>query len=276
MISEIPHVDSSLGLIIEKAFRQRRIDLRQYNVNFLQRRLNVRVSAKGVRDYSQYASLLDQDPTEYNELFQALSINVTEFFRDNDVYDAFYTHVLPKILNIGKQNEIRIWSAGCATGEEMYSVAILLNQASERYGSFKFKITGTDVSAKAIETARKSKCVHSSLKNLPEKILKKYFQQVSEEHYQINKNIMDSVTFNVGDILTIPTPNSLDVIFCRNIIIYFGRKAQDQLFVRFAHSLKPSAYLILGKTEMIKDGATSLFESVMPRERIYRKRTSAA
>ena len=100
MTSEIPLVDSSLGLIIEKAFRQRRIDLRQYNVNFLQRRLNVRVSAKGVRDYSQYASLLDQDPTEYNELFQALSINVTEFFRDNDVYDAFYTHVLPKLLNI--------------------------------------------------------------------------------------------------------------------------------------------------------------------------------
>lgn len=274
MISEIPRVDSSLGLIIEKAFRQRRVDLHQYNANFLHRRLNVRLSAKGLHDYSQYASLLDQDPTEYNELFQALSINVTEFFRDNDVYDAFYTHILPKILNIGKQNEIRIWSAGCATGEEMYSVAILLNQASEIYGSFKFKITGTDVSAKAIETARKGKYTHSSLKNLSEKNLKKYFQHESDGHYQINKNIMDSVTFNVGDILTMPMPNSLDVIFCRNIIIYFGRKALDQLFVKFAHSLKPSAYLVLGKTETIKDGATSLFESIMPRERIYRKRTS--
>lgn len=276
MSSEIPLAESSLELIIKKAFRQRRIDLRQYNVNFLHRRLNVRLRARGSLDYSQYASLLDQDPTEYNELIQALSINVTEFFRNNDVFDAFYTHILPKLLSIGKQNEIRIWSAGCATGEEMYSVAILLNQASESYGSFKFKIIGTDVSAKAIETARKGTYAHSSLKNLPEKFLKKYFQQVYEGYYQISKNIMDSATFNVGDILTMPTPNSLDVIFCRNIIIYFGRKTQDQLFARFAHSLKPSAYLILGKTEMIKDGATSLFEPLMPRERIYRKRTSAA
>jgi len=270
--SEAPILDSSLGLVIKKVSCQRRIDLSQYNANFVRRRLNVRLRAKGLKDYLQYTSLLDKDPTEYNALFQSLSINVTEFFRNKDVFDAFYNQILPKLLRASRQDEIKIWSAGCATGEETYSIAMLLNQASESYGRFKFKIMATDVSNKAVETAKKGTYAYSSLKSMPEKFLTKYFQQVSDGNYQLDKKIIDSVIFNVGDILTTLTPRSLDVIFCRNIVIYFDRKTQEQLFARFAFSLKPSGYLILGKTEMIKDSAASLFEPEMPRERIYRKR----
>lgn len=272
MSSETSLLDNSLELVIKKVALQRRIDLSQYNANFVKRRLNVRLRAKGLQNYLQYSSLLDQDQTECDALFQSLSINVTEFFRNKDVFDAFYNQILPKLLHHNKQEEIRIWSAGCATGEETYTIAMLLDQASANYGQFKFKIMATDVSSKAVETAKKGAYLSSSLKNVPEEFLAKYFHQTSDGNYQLDKKIISLVNFTLGNILTMITPKSLDVIFCRNIIIYFDRKTQEQLFAKFAFSLKPHGYLILGKTEMIKDGASSLFEAEMPRERVYRKR----
>jgi chemotaxis protein methyltransferase CheR len=265
-------VDVKLQLIINEVFHQRGMDLQQYKVSFIARRLEARMRERKIKDYEEYASLLKKDTTELPKLYQALSINVTEFFRDKDVFDAVSTRIIPSLLaETSQPRTIRVWSAGCATGEEAYSAAILLSQALE-YSRVPFTVIGTDLSAKAIETAKHAVYHTSSLKNVPKQLLAKYFHALPEEElHQVCKEIRDLVSFSVSDLATMFLPNRLDLIFCRNVIIYFEREMQRRLFVKFHNSLNTGGYLILGKVELIIGQSSTLFEGFLPREKIYRR-----
>ena len=259
--------------LIEKITRDRGVNLAIYKSSFLQRRLDIRLRARGIKDYLQYGFLLDEDPSEYNALFDALSINVTEFFRDKDVFDAFLNEIIPKILATKKNVSLTVWCAGCATGEEAYSIAIQIKEALKGSEESSFRVIGTDVNSKSIAVAKRGKYRESSLKNLPKHLLVKYFHNLSDsEFYEIDNEIKSHVSFNKGDLTTYVSPRFLDVIFCRNVLMYLDREVQYDVFAKFYHSLMDSGFLVLGTAESIIGRPSELFECVLPKERVYHKR----
>lgn len=263
--------DTKIMLVIEKAL-QGGLDLGRYKPNFVKRRLDARLRSLGLGDYSEYVSFLDRNPAECAALYRNLSINVTEFFRNKQVFDVFYTNIIPNLITKKDCNkEIKIWSAGCSSGEEPYSIAMLLDNALNNT-SYRFKIVATDVNERIIQVAKVGKYSASSFKNVPDKFIDKYFQPASEKgYYEILKEIRDSVVFDVKDIMAFQA-NNIDAIFCRNVLIYYGKQAQQSIFAKFHNSLRASGYLVIGMDEIMNAQTSKLFETVMPRERIYRKR----
>ena len=274
-MNKFSYADKHLQILVAKVLNRRGVDLSQYKESFLRRRLDIRLRAKGLQDYSQYASLLDEDPSEYSIFFETLSINVTEFLRDKDVFDTFYKQIIPKLTEEKqKHEEIRIWSAGCASGEEVYSIAMLLHEALGDY-NFAFRVIGTDISPKAIQAAKKARYKSETLRKIPSMFLIKYFESLEDtKHYEVCDKIRTSVTFSVGDLSQSIPPSNLDVILCRNTLMYLESEAQHQIFATFYRSLKKSGYLVLGKAETIIGKPAELFEPLLSKERIYRKRVA--
>ena len=261
-------INPTFNEIIRKASRVG-FDFNQYKDSFLKRRIDARLRIRGLENYVQYSSLLDQDPSESKALFKSISINVTEFFRDKEVFSALVENIMPKLFDEKLSTTIRIWSAGCATGEEPYSLAILLNEmCKNRFKSF--KIFATDINGVAIDTAKQGKYFSASFKNLPSELLEKYFTLLDDGSYQISQEIKNYVNFSVGD-LTSFSIRYLDVIVCRNVFIYHTKETQDMILRKFHSCLKDSGFLILGMDEGIRAEQSSLFGNVMPRQRIYHK-----
>ncbi len=229
-----------------------------------------------ISDYSEYATVLKNERQEFEELFASLSINVTNFFRDFMVYDKFKSLVLPKLISdIDKQNKIRVWSAGCASGEEAYSLAIMFTPAVWEANNLGIEIIANDINKKAIEHAKNGKYPAKSVEQLPKDITARNFQKITNGEnnveYEIIPSIKNLVTFKVEDILSNDAKH-FDVIFCRNVLIYYEKEAQELIMTKFHHCLKESGYLVLGMDEtMLGRKCEKLFNPLMARERIYQK-----
>lgn len=267
--------DSALPRLFDKVFQKHGLDLTRYKIAFLKRRMDIRMRTRGVCDYIQYATLLNNEPEEFIELFKSLSINVTSFFRDQQVYDVVNSFINTIIENAKPCDQIRVWSAGCATGEEPYSIAILFNEALQNKKSINVNITATDVSRKAIDFAREGKYPSSSLKTTSKNFIDKYFQPIQQKddaiEYQINLNLKQLVTFKMEDILSVGT-QFFDMIFCRNVLIYYTKDAHELIFTKFHKSLTKNGLLVLGMDEtMLGTTGEKLFSSMLPRERVYQK-----
>jgi chemotaxis protein methyltransferase CheR len=262
---------AGVGAVVEKAL-QRGVDLRQYKENFLRRRLDIRLKARGISDYLQYARILESEPAEFHALMATFSINVTEFFRDVDFYNAFYSHIIPDLHHRTGSGEVRVWSAGCASGEEPYTIAITFAEAAESLGSFSGRIIATDLSAKAVEFARQGIYNAARLENLPGELLSKHFTRLPDGRYQVSGRLRAMVDFDVGNLSTMAAPRQLDAVFCRNVLMYFDKEMQLRILTKFHRSLKDGGYFILGQSEAVMGESSALFEAVMPRERIYRKK----
>lgn len=242
-------------------------DLRQFKRPFLNRRISARMRSVGVQDGSEYAKLLQDDLNEATLLFKSFSINVTEFYRDPFVWQSVASQVLPQITKTNRT--LKIWSAGCASGEEPYSLAIMLKE-SPATRNLKFSITATDISKDAIQKAKEGRYTSQSLKNLQAEMITKYFSQVSEGTFEVNPQIKELVNFEHGDILSLPT-EQINLVTCRNVLIYYDKPAQELIFKKFHRSLKNDGYLIIGQDETMMGEAAKLFTCMMPRERIYAK-----
>jgi chemotaxis methyl-accepting protein methylase len=267
-----PETVSDIRVIIERVLA-RGVDLAQYKENFLKRRLNIRLKARGISDYTEYAQLLDSDPSEFHSLLATFSINVTEFFRDVDFCNAFYSHIIPDLhFRAGKGSEIKIWSAGCASGEEAYTLAIMFAEASESLDGFKGRIIATDFSSKAIETARLGRYDAVRLANVPEDILTKYFTRLPNGRHQVSEKLKNMIDFDVGNLATMDAPQHVDAIFCRNVLMYFDKDMQIRILAKFHKSLKDGGYFILGQSEAVMGESSTMFGTVMPKERIYQKK----
>jgi len=267
--------DSKLAPVFQKVLERHGLDLNRYKIAFLKRRFNIRMRERGLSDYVEYAKLLEKDPQEFSELFQKLCINVTNFFRDSHVYSTFATHVLPVILSQVKTfDKIRVWSAGCATGEEPYSLAILFSHALNDNG--RIEVIASDVNQEAIQFAKEGKYPANALRELPEELRIKYFRLLHDNknnttEYQVIEQVKNLVTFKVGDMLS-NQDKYFDVIFCRNVLIYYAKETQEIIFTKFHKILKENGHLVIGMDEtMLGKESQKLFTSIMPRERIYRK-----
>lgn len=243
-------------------------DLKQFKRPFLNRRISARMRTVRVQDGSEYARILESDTNEPAMLFKSFSINVTEFYRDVFVWESVAQNILPKLLQ-DRTGPIHVWSAGSASGEEPYSLAILLKE-SLGARKIKFDVLATDISLEALNRARNGQYQAQSLKNLPPGIISKYFTQ-NGSTYQVSDALKQHVRFEQGDIASFVIERA-DLIFCRNVLIYYDKPAQEMIFKRFHKTLAGDGYLVIGQDEtMMGIQASKIFSCIRPRERIYTK-----
>lgn len=265
-----------MGRLADSGGRQK------YRISFLTRRIEHRMRARGMRTYHEYANLLSTDPSELAALTSLFSITVTEFFRDTNFFEILKSRILPSMLSNSKsgadKGEIKIWCAGCATGEEPYSIAILADQLAS-HGQRKIRIFATDINPNSIQIAQSGIYEHKSLKNVSDDLLSRYFKSlptrqdnVKLKYYQVGKETRDAVVFNAGDLAKIvPPATDLDMILCRNVMIYFDKESREKLLRKFCGVLKPKGYFVMGQSEVMTGRAFSIFKTVYPRERIYQR-----
>jgi chemotaxis protein methyltransferase CheR len=266
--------DMGLEILLRQLKDEIGLNLKQYKPNYLKRRIGVRMRATGCNDYLQYRQYIKQDSQEGRRLINDLTINVTEFFRDQDVYEVIRKQVIPELIAFKEESRIyslRAWSAGCATGEEPYSMAILLMNALGKdmiSRPWAVRITATDLDDKAL--ARASEAKYESVKLLPGLILDDYFIREGDK-YVVRDEVKRPVRFVLLDIVKQPPLRHLDLILCRNVLIYFEREKQFHILEVFHRCLRPGGFLVLGKSEAIIGATDSGFVPFVRRERVYRK-----
>lgn len=251
------------------------LDCNQYKDSYLQRRFAVRMRARGVGSYADYVSLLSSDPREYDDLMRDITINVTQFFRDVPVFKALEEEIFPLMIYnkvLEKRSSIRIWSAGCSSGEEPYSLAIILRELmGEEFDNFALTIVGTDIDEEVLGTALEGRYLPRQVVNVPKPYLEKYFT-LEGDTYQLSPEIMEMVSFRNVDLITSTAGSNFDMILCRNVVIYFTKEMQERLYMKFYHALNEGGYFVMGNTETLVGDAAKLLTSVKTRERIYTKK----
>ncbi len=237
-----------------------------YKEKPLKRRLAVRMRALNLKDYAAYQTYIQNTPRELMILLDTIPINLSYFYRNPEVFDYFQKDIIPKIIN---NQQLRFWSAGCAAGEEVYSIVIALLEAlGDAESKFRIKVFGTDVDAQAIAQAQKGLYTDFALAYMPSSLVERYFRK-KNGMYEIDLSLRRYVEFLCMDLFQPPPFRAIDVVFCRNVLIYFARDAQKRLLQIIYDTLRPDGYLILGKTEIIL--GTDGFKIINPRERIYQK-----
>ncbi len=245
-------------------------DLTQFKKPFLNRRITARIRAVGVLDGSEYAKLLESDTREPSLLFKSFSINVTEFYRDPFVWQRLSSQIIPQILQTDGVLSLKIWSAGCASGEEPYSLAILFKETIGTK-NLKFSIVATDINTEALQRAKKAQYLSANLKNLSPDLIAKYFIKVHDDVYEVSDQIKQLVVFEQGDILSFQIDRA-NLITCRNVLIYYDKPTQELIFKKFHKTMTKNSCLVIGQDEtMMGVEAAKLFSCILPRERIYTK-----
>ena len=246
------------------------IDFRHYKPPTVRRRLLRRMALQRSTDMDRYIQLLRQDSGEITSLYHDLLIHVTRFFRDPDSFTTLASQVLTEIVHERPEDEpIRIWVPGCATGEEAYSVAIALMEVlGDQASSRRVQIFATDVSENAVEQARTGMYPLSITSDVSPERLRRFFTR-SDGGYKINKNLRDACVFARHDLARDPPFSRLDLVICRNVLIYLDAAVQKRLISVFHYALRNRGFLMLGPAETA--GAQMLFTMVDKRWRIYRR-----
>ncbi|MFI5230289.1 MAG: CheR family methyltransferase [Gemmatimonadales bacterium] len=242
-----------------------------YKEKCLRRRIAVRMRARGVHTYEDYARILDADAVEYDQLLDALTINVTKLFRNWDVYAALSSRVVPALWH-SDTPAIRVWSAGCASGEEPYSLAILFHRHAATSGMLpqigRVRVLGTDIDRASLAAAARGEFEAADFAETPDDLRQRYF--TAAPPYTVAAGIRSMVRFERRDLLADPEPaGPFEMIVCRNALIYFDRDTQERLFDRFHRALAPNGVLVLGKVETLLGEARSKFSPIDARERIF-------
>jgi chemotaxis protein methyltransferase CheR len=266
--------DPQLVALCKKIERDRGFFCSSYKDTCVRRRISVRMRLKGAATFEEYGFLLDDDPHEYDRLIATLTINVSKFFRNPETFASIATKVIPDLAaNAGPL--IRVWSAGCASGEEPYSLAVLCHEYLQSQGENKtglrFDIVGTDVDADAISAARRGRYGEAAFAETTPAVRDTYFP-LSDGLHSASDDLRRLVSFQRYDILDGSKKLSrFHLIVCRNVIIYFKRETQQWLFERFHELLLPGGFLVLGKVESLIGKSRELFVPISARQRIYRR-----
>ncbi len=248
----IENSPGNLNKVLRFINKERGIDLHSYRQSFTFRHLRSRMSETQSADYLAYITYLKDNPKEIDLFLEDLSINVTHFFRDPEVFIAFQNGPLVELINYKRKSNlklIRIWSAGCASGQEPYSLAIMMSEVLGKKSDFVVKIWATDVDSETLERAGIGEYEQRDLKEAGKKILEKYFQPVYNGKYSVNDEIRKMVRFQKQNLISDPELKCMDIIFCRNVMIYFTREQQEVLFKKFHQSLNSQGYLVISKVE---------------------------
>jgi two-component system, chemotaxis family, CheB/CheR fusion protein len=270
--SPVPPAPSSYGKVfglIRAAFGN---DLTHYKQTTIQRRLERRMAIRHVEDLEQYVGILRSDAGELAALYQDVLINVTSFFRDRDPFEMLRTEVFPRLIAQKEPGDsIRIWVPACATGEEAYGVGICLLEALEaRAAEFRIQIFGTDVDVEAIEQARRAVYKGNIDLDVSPERLSRFFQKI-DGHYQVQRRLRDLLVFSIQSVTTDAPFSKLDLVSCRNLLIYMQPVLQKRVLRIFHYALKPDALLLLGTSETVGDSA-ELFSLIDRKNKLYSKK----
>jgi chemotaxis protein methyltransferase CheR len=251
------------------------LDLEAYKAKCLRRRIAVRMRAHGVHTYEEYVTLLDADPGELERLIDALTINVTKFFRNGEAWSWLGRQVLPGLLR-ERDGALRAWSAGCASGEEAYTVAMLLARTAADLGHpdwfARCRVDASDIDRVSLDRARAGRYPAAAFSECQAAWVDPWRRALGADEYQVAPEVRERVRVVRCDMLAEPAPEPpYDLVVCRNVIIYFDRPSQERLMMVFHDALAPGGCLMLGKVETLFGPARTRFELLEPRERIYRK-----
>jgi len=251
-------------------------DFREYKERTFQRRVQRRMQVVQTTKLEDYAERLQREPDEVSALFRDLLIGVTDFFRDTTAYQALETLVIPKLFEgKGADDEVRVWIAGCSTGEEAYSIAILLREHIERSLSPpKVQVFATDIDEIGMGVARAAQYPASVVKEVSPERLRRFFVHEAGT-YRVVKELRDMCIFSAHSVIRDPPFSRLDLISCRNLLIYLKPSLQAQIIPLFHYALRPSGYLFLGSSENVSRHS-ELFTSLDRKNRIFRRRDLVA
>src|SRR5881227_2988135 len=267
-----------LGRIFLSLKKQMGVDFSAYKQSTLIRRVNRRMALHQIEELSHYARYLRNNKKEIEALFDDLLINVTRFFRDETLFRALKKRFLPILLRNKKkerQRELRVWVPGCATGEEVYSLAIcILEVLGNQLSKIRVQIFGTDLSESVIEHARAGIYPSAIEKDVAKARVKRFFVK-RDGFYQIHRSVRDICTFARQNITADPPFSRLDLISCRNVLIYLSSELHKRCIPQFHYALNPGGYLILGPAESV-GMYDELFKLVDKKNKIYCKEASTA
>lgn len=267
--------EDSLNKILQHLKAKRSLDFSAYKIDTLKRRIEQRFPLTQTTSYKDYFDYLQSRDKEIDALIESITIKVSHFFRDPIVFDVLYSFILPHVIKQG--GAVRVWCAGCATGEEAYSMAIMLKELQEKKdGNTEISIYATDIDIKAIEKAQSGVYSDKVIQEVKKKYLDKYFTKKGQD-YEVADEIKAIVDFGYHDLVHGGSPAhgifaDYNIILCRNVLIYFQLELQERVIKNFARILKPEGILVLGEAESISLSCAEDFEDAFPETKIYKKR----
>ncbi|MFL5928315.1 MAG: CheR family methyltransferase [Gaiellaceae bacterium] len=256
--------------LLEFLKEARGLDFTGYKRPSLQRRIEKRMQAVRAESYLSYRAYLESHPDEFVELFNTILINVTAFFRDPPVWDYLRREVVPQIVAEAEADSIRVWTTGCASGEETYSLAMCFAEAlpENELGS-RLKIYATDIDEEALGEARHGSYTPERIEAVPTDLRERYLERL-DQRWMVVAPLRRAVIFGRHDIVQDPPISRIDLLTSRNTLMYFTPDAQRRIVANFHFALQPGGYLILGKSEMML-GRSPLFTPVELKHRVFRK-----
>lgn len=269
MSSETPEDPDFLALkrYIEGTLK---MQLSNYKVEYIKRRLSSRMRSTGKDSFGHYLTYLKATPDELEPLKKALTIHVTEFFRDADVWDAVRTIVIPEILK--ERARIRIWSAGCSTGEEPYSLAMIVYEFMQKNKDINVLIYATDIDEPTLERAKEGIYDPKALQKMTDAQIRKHFMQLPSGMFQVKPHLKELIRFRRHDLMSgAPISRFLDMVTCRNVTIYFNENQKNELAKLFHEALTPGGFYIMGKTEYLAKEVEHFFTSYNSTLKIFTK-----
>jgi two-component system CheB/CheR fusion protein len=269
--SPIVEGDNEFERLLVHLCRSRGVDFTAYKRPSLLRRLRRRMTAVAIPDIGRYIEYLDANPGEFHHLFNTILINVTAFFRDGAPWDALRTTLIPELLEArGPDGPIRIWSAGCASGEETYSVAMLFAEAlgAEAFGR-RVRIYATDVDDEALGDARAAVYSRARVEHVPADLVGRYFDERGDR-FALRPGLRRAVIFGRHDLVRDPPISRISLLVCRNTLMYFNTDIQSRILSRFHFALTDDGLLLLGKAETLLT-RSELFAPLDLRRRLFRK-----
>ncbi|GLZ28800.1 chemotaxis protein CheR [Lentzea sp. NBRC 105346] len=266
-----PSPDDAFEEVLLYLKESRGFDFTGYKRTSLMRRVRHRMGQVGIEGYGDYIDHLQVNADEFDALFNTILINVTGFFRDQEAWEVLRDEVVPALIaERGPDDPLRVWSAGCASGEEAYSLAMALCEAMgpERFRQ-QVKIYATDVDDEALAQARHASYTDRELQNVPPDMLTRYFEP-QNHRYSFRKDLRRSVIFGRNDLVQDAPISRIDLLVCRNTLMYFNQETQAKILGRFHFALVPRGVLFLGKAEMLLSHSR-IFDPIDLKRRIFRK-----
>lgn len=256
-------MENDLKALEKWIYKEFRIDISAYKSNQMNRRLTNMMKRSGANSVNEYIVLLEKSPVLKQKLKDFITINVSEFFRNKDLFDDLKKAVMDNLVKDNKR--LKIWSAACSNGAEPYSIAIMMDKLTP---NIKHDIIATDINATILEKAQKGEYGSNDVKNVDKDDLQKYFT-FQNDRYILNSDIKRSVKFKKHDLILDPYEKGFDLIVCRNVVIYFTQEVKDNIYRKFFDSLTTGGMLFVGATESIYNYRDFGYEKVSTF--IYRK-----
>ncbi|MEO1529059.1 MAG: chemotaxis protein CheB [Planctomycetota bacterium] len=271
-----PEINPDFNNILKLLANRHDVDFSKYKPMTIVRRLDRRLRACGVQSLREYLRLLDQDPDELDTLYSGLLIGVTEFFRDPHSFELLADHLARQIDALGPDDELRIWVAGCSTGEEAYSLAILAHEVfTQSQRDIRMKVLATDIDENALARAARGFYRREQLEHLPQPRVERYFHPDGPNHVRVIDEIRRRVIFSRHNLVEDPPFTKLHVVACRNLLIYLERPTQQVAIASCHFALRPNGILFLGSSEVPVHLETE-FEVIDLSAHLYRKLRDAA